>query len=157
MGNIELVRRILKSPNFNINAKDINGRTPLRIVAKEGFTIELLIKSSATVDVVGYEKRIALHEAALNAKYQAVEILLKYGAQVDSEGYGKNIERGWFKDKEELYNTPLFNVLDICVAKYQDPYDANPDDIPDTDPKVDSDIEDNSDITKNSKKRRIKL
>ncbi|MFU7502921.1 MAG: ankyrin repeat domain-containing protein [Candidatus Tisiphia sp.] len=80
MGNIELVRRMLKSPNFNINAKDINGRTPLYIAAKEGFIIELLIKSSATVDVVGYEKRTALHEAALNAKYQAVEILLKYGA-----------------------------------------------------------------------------
>ncbi|BFD45629.1 MAG: hypothetical protein DMENIID0002_02750 [Rickettsia endosymbiont of Sergentomyia squamirostris] len=32
MGNIELVRRMLKSPNFNINAKDINGRTPLHIL-----------------------------------------------------------------------------------------------------------------------------
>ncbi|WP_410520804.1 ankyrin repeat domain-containing protein [Candidatus Tisiphia endosymbiont of Dascillus cervinus] len=32
MGNIELVRRMLKSPNFNINAKDINGRTPLDLL-----------------------------------------------------------------------------------------------------------------------------
>lgn len=122
---------------------------------KKGFTdiINLLITSGATVDVPNHEERKALHEAVLNTKYQAVEILLKYGAQVDSEGYGKNIERGWFKDKEELYNTPLFNVLDICVAKYQYPYDANPDDITDTDTKVDSDIEDNSDITKNSEKK----
>lgn len=150
-GNIEEVRKILELPNLDINAKDKNGRTPLHIAAKEGFTdiIELLIKSSATVDVLGYEKRTALHEAALNAKYQAVEILLKYGAQVDSKGWGKDITRFWFKDKGELYSTPLFNVLDLWVAKYQDIYDANPDDIPDTDPKVDSDIEDNSDITKN--------
>ncbi|MFP3017740.1 MAG: ankyrin repeat domain-containing protein [Candidatus Tisiphia sp.] len=154
-GNIEEVRKILELPNLDINAKDKNGRTPLHIAAKEGFTdiIELLIKSGATVDVLGYEKRTALHEAALNTKYQAVEILLDHGAQVDSKGYGKNIERGWFKNKGELYNTPLFNVLNLWVAKYQDIYDANPDDIPDTDSKVDSDTEDNSDITKNSEQK----
>ncbi|WP_342272530.1 ankyrin repeat domain-containing protein [Candidatus Tisiphia endosymbiont of Parasteatoda lunata] len=114
MGNIELVRRMLKSPNFNINAKDINGRTPLRIVAKEGFTIELLIKSSATVDVLGYEKRTALHEAALNAKYQAVEILLKYGAQVDSKGWGEDITRFGHNDKGTLYNTHIIHPYLMC-------------------------------------------
>ncbi|MFU7502922.1 MAG: hypothetical protein ACE1S7_05890 [Candidatus Tisiphia sp.] len=73
---------------------------------------------------------------------------------MDSKGWGEDITRFGHNDKGTLYNTPLFNVLDICVAKYQYPYDANPDDITDTDPKVDSDIEDNSDITKNSEKKK---
>lgn len=76
---------ILLSNAANVNAKDINGNTPLHLAAMYGCrrVILSLIKSDAQVDIKNLNGQTPLSLAILHDHYKAAKILLLNGANLN--------------------------------------------------------------------------
>jgi ankyrin repeat protein len=77
------VVRLLISCKVDVDARDINGETPLFLAWKGG--IKLLVEAGANVDAVDNRGLTPLIEAARLGKVEEVEMLLEHHAAVDAK------------------------------------------------------------------------
>jgi len=82
-GNQCDVARLLISCHVDVDARNINGETPLFLAWKDG--IELLVNAYANVDAVDNRGLTPLMEAVRLGKTEEVEMLLKHYAAVDAK------------------------------------------------------------------------
>jgi ankyrin repeat protein/DNA replication protein DnaC len=87
-GNLERVKRLIHSPNFHANVKDILNHTPIYWASLRGHinVVEYLLQQGAKINAeYGDQFASPLHAAASTGKEQVVLFLCKHGANVDLE------------------------------------------------------------------------
>lgn len=90
IGNLNMVRLLVKELGANIEIRDFSGLTPLSVAVGEGTfeMVEELIKLGAKVNTKGYHGDTPLHGATVVARKDVVSFLLGKGA--DPNGKDNN-------------------------------------------------------------------
>ncbi|RYP08536.1 hypothetical protein DL764_001867 [Monosporascus ibericus] len=109
----ESLKVILEYPAADVNAKDINGETPLHFLLKWPNTpndiLELLLSKGANVNAQDNDSQAPLYEACLSENVEAARILLEAGADVND---GEIVfGRTALHEAIENQNLPLVNLL----------------------------------------------
>ena len=83
------LKELQKDPNFDINAKDKDGRTALHYAAFHGTpeTVQALIAVGADVNAKDKDGLTPLHDAAFHGTPETVQALIDAGADVNAKGY----------------------------------------------------------------------
>jgi ankyrin repeat protein len=84
-GDILQVRRLLRTPNVDINARDENGCTPLHLCSTSEVCQKLLADRRIDRNVEDYEGRSVLHCAVLKRRLDVVKALLEAGVNASHE------------------------------------------------------------------------
>nr|CAH7746299.1 unnamed protein product [Callosobruchus chinensis] len=113
---LEEVKRHLLQTNFDYNAQDFAGWTPLHEAVEAGHyeIVETLVKHGVLLDVPGGEYITPLHKAASMENDKIVKLLLEHGANLDAIDY-------FGKKPSECTNNP---VLKDTFTSFQ-PYDTH--------------------------------
>ncbi|RYP47734.1 hypothetical protein DL768_006270 [Monosporascus sp. mg162] len=111
--NWESVKVILEYPAADVNAKDINGETPLHMLLKSPNTpndiLKLLLNKGANVNAQDNDSQAPLYEACVSENVGAARILLEAGANVND---GENVVgRTALHEAIENQNLPLVDLL----------------------------------------------
>ena len=107
-GNIEAVKQHL-AKGADVNAKDIDGWTPLRKAALNGHKeiVELLINKGADVNAKDEDGSIPLHGAAFWGLKEVAELLIANGADVNAK------DRGGFMPLDEAIINENTEIVDL--------------------------------------------
>jgi hypothetical protein len=87
-GNLEVVRKLIEYNPAYINAREVDGWTPLHWASegrrfKDGSVLQLLLEHGAGIDVQGFDGWTPLHWASCYGPLGAVRLLLEHGADVE--------------------------------------------------------------------------
>jgi len=87
-GDIETIRKVLESGNFDVDMEDTTSRTPLYLAAMHGEieAVRLLLEHGADINHVAVQKspETALHIAAAAGHLDVVRLLVERGADINS-------------------------------------------------------------------------
>ncbi len=80
-GDLQLVLSLIDNRTESLNAQDENGRTPLNLATKLGFSeiADSLIGRRADINLTDKENRSPLHHAAANGNLSITRLLLEHG------------------------------------------------------------------------------
>ena len=126
-GELEKTRKLLDRKEngdsiANINAKGLDGFTPLHFAVNEGHfeIVKFLIENSAYINSISYSKRTPLHLACEKGKISIIQILLQHKAFVNSKDDDGNTplhylsSNGWEEALNVYINwNPDLNIKNI--------------------------------------------
>ncbi len=80
-GDLQLVLTLIDNMTESLNAQDENGRTPLNLATKQGFSeiADSLIGLRADINLTDKENRSPLHHAAANGNLRITRLLIEHG------------------------------------------------------------------------------
>jgi ankyrin repeat protein len=89
-GNLEVVRILIGDDPVHVNARDVNGATPLHFAStghkcKDCFVPQLLLEHGADVNAQDHNDWTPLYTASLNGVLKFVRLLLEHGADVEAK------------------------------------------------------------------------
>ncbi|OCL03046.1 hypothetical protein AOQ84DRAFT_368715 [Glonium stellatum] len=106
LGNKEVLALLLKSRDFEVDAKDLQGRTPLWWASKNGHeAVAKLLLDTETVDVDSWSKdgQRPLGIAANKGNMAVVRVLIDRGANINAQGghYGNALQAALARGYEQ--------------------------------------------------------